>query len=80
MRKSLLLFMICAATLSAFATDRYVAPTGDDSNDGLSWATAKATITAALNSSSTGDNVKVAAGTYAVGDYVCSPKSTRKLP
>ena len=56
--------MICAATLSAFATNRYVAKTGDDTNDGLSWATAKLTIGAAMSASSAGDVVMVAAGTY----------------
>ena len=56
--------MICAASLSALATNRYVATNGDDANDGLSWATAKLTITAAISASSAGDNVMIAAGTY----------------
>jgi len=42
----------------------YVATTGDDANDGLSWATAKATITAAKDAAQLGDTVKVAEGTY----------------
>ncbi|MBO7545551.1 MAG: fibronectin type III domain-containing protein [Paludibacteraceae bacterium] len=65
MKKHLLiLLMICAASLSALATNRYVATNGDDANDGLSWATAKLTITAAISASSAGDNVMIAAGTY----------------
>ena len=64
MRRFLLLLTICAASFSAFATNRYVAKTGDDNNDGLSWATAKLTIGAAMNNSSAGDVVMIAAGTY----------------
>ena len=65
MKKHLLiLLMVCAASFSAMATNRYVAKTGDDTNDGLSWATAKLTIGAALSASSAGDNVMIASGTY----------------
>ena len=65
MKKHLLiLLMICAASFSAMAVNRYVAKTGDDANDGLSWATAKLTIGAALSLSTNGDNVMIAAGTY----------------
>ena len=65
MKKIFLLFALCATTLCATATDRYVAPTGADSNDGLTWATAKATIAGGLSGAVAGDNVLVAAGTYA---------------
>ena len=42
----------------------YVAKTGSDANDGLSWATAKVTVQAGLNAAAAGDEVWVAAGTY----------------
>jgi len=46
----------------------YVAPTGDNNNDGLTWATAKATINGGVAVASISDTVKVAAGTY--NEYV----------
>lgn len=55
---------LCTAALCASATIRYVSPSGNDANNGTSWATAKATIMAALGASSSGDEVYVAAGTY----------------
>ena len=64
MRRFLLLLTLCTAALCASATIRYVAPSGDDNNDGLSWGTAKATINATVSASSKGDEVYVAAGTY----------------
>ena len=64
MKKILFLLTFCTAALCASATTRYVAPTGEDANDGLSWATAKATIGGALSGLSAGDEVLVAAGTY----------------
>ena len=42
----------------------HVRPTGSDSNDGLTWQTAKSTIQAALNGAQSGDHVWVAAGVY----------------
>ena len=42
----------------------YVMTTGNDNNDGSSWASAKATIEAALNAAAYGDDIWVAAGTY----------------
>ncbi|HOW73872.1 MAG TPA: right-handed parallel beta-helix repeat-containing protein [Phycisphaerae bacterium] len=42
----------------------YVATTGDDAGDGLSWATAKRTVQAGLDAAVDGDQVWVAAGTY----------------
>jgi len=63
MKKSLVLFALCAATLSQ-ASNRYVTTTGDDNNDGKSWAKAKATIQKAIDASSKGDTVFVATGTY----------------
>jgi len=62
----LFLFILSA---NALATDYYVktpANGGSDGYDGLSWGTAKATITAAMNliANGTGNTIKVAAGTY----------------
>lgn len=42
----------------------YVSPNGNDSNDGMSWATAKATIQAAVDASFASDTIRVASGTY----------------
>ena len=42
----------------------YVTTTGDNTNDGKSWATAKKTVTAGLTAAASGDQVWVAAGTY----------------
>ncbi len=42
----------------------YVKPTGSDSNNGSSWATAKQTIQAGINVASPGQDVWVAAGVY----------------
>jgi hypothetical protein len=64
MKRVLLSIALCAIALCASATIRYVSPSGDNSNNGTSWATAKATISAALSASSAGDEIYVAAGTY----------------
>jgi hypothetical protein len=47
--------------------DLYVAVTGADSNDGLSWATAFRSITKALTAATVGTRIHVGAGTYANG-------------
>ena len=50
------------------ATTQYVAQaTGDDANDGLSWATAKATIQNAIDWAADGDEIVVADGVYTSG-------------
>ena len=64
MKRFLLLLTVCTAVLCASATIHYVAPTGDDNNDGLSWETAKATINATVSAAASGDEVYVAAGIY----------------
>ena len=70
MRKLLLLLMMMtgiAAILpdKANATTIYVdAAKADNTGDGLSWATAKKDVQAAINIAVTGDNVWVKAGTY----------------
>ena len=45
-------------------TAYYVSNTGQNSNNGLGWATAKQTVQAAINSASPGEEVWVKAGTY----------------
>ncbi len=47
-----------------FAKVVYVSPNRDDGNDGLSWATAKRTVTAALQTALPGDQVWVRYGVY----------------
>jgi len=42
----------------------YVKPTGNNSNNGLSWAAAKRTVQAGINTAGAGDEVWVAAGVY----------------
>lgn len=65
MKKLFFLLTLCAATLCASAANHYVSQTtGNDSNDGLSWATAQQTITAGFGACSTGDTLFIAAGTY----------------
>ena len=64
MKRFLFLLTLCTAVLCASATIRYVSPTGDDGNDGKSWQTALASVKTAINASSSGDEVYVAAGTY----------------
>ncbi len=64
MKKIFLVLTFVGVSVFAFSTDRYVSPSGDNSNNGLSWATAKATIQNAVNASSAGDNVLVASGIY----------------
>jgi len=51
-------------TLPAVAGTVFVSTSGNDENDGLTWATAKQTVQAGLNAATGGDEVWVAAGTY----------------
>lgn len=66
MRRLALCFGLYAALTPAAASAAviFVAPTGNNGNDGLSWATAKQTVTAGLAAAVGGDQVWVAAGTY----------------
>ena len=57
----LFLFILSA---NALATDYYVKTGGSNASDGLTWGTAKATISAAMLLVNGSDNVHVAAGTY----------------
>ncbi len=80
-----LLLSACCAAIAAAATNRdgggasaaplaatiyHVATQGSDAADGLSWATAKQTIQAAVNAAVTGDEVVVSNGTYGVSAAV----------
>ena len=49
---------------TAQAATIYVTTTGNDANDGLTWATAKLTVQAGLDAAAAGDQVWVKAGTY----------------
>lgn len=65
MKRILLLLTVCTAVLCASAANHYVSQaTGNDSNDGLAWSTAKATITAGFSACGDGDTLFIAAGTY----------------
>ena len=60
-------FCIFSLSICAFAGDYYVktpASGGNDGNSGLTWASAKATIGAAMALVDGGDTIHVAAGTY----------------
>jgi len=61
--RSLLFFVLCANVLAA--DDRFVAPDGSDSNDGLSRKTAFRTLRAACRATPSGKHtIRVAAGEY----------------
>lgn len=62
--KKIFLITLCTLAIGVSATNRYVTTTGNDSNDGQSWANAKATVTAAISASSAGDTIFIAQGTY----------------
>ena len=65
MKKLLFILMLSATALWASAANHYVSQaTGDDNNDGLSWATAKAKLASGFSACSNGDTLFVAAGTY----------------
>ncbi len=58
------LALLCLALSICEAKVVYVKTTGLDTNDGLSWDTAKKTVQAGINASASGDEIWVAAGTY----------------
>lgn len=63
-----LLVPACGTALAA--TSYHVTPQGSDAADGLSWATAKLTIQAAVDAAATGDEVVVSNGIYGVSAAV----------
>ena len=66
MKRILSIFGILLIAAASYSADKtYMVSTyGDDANNGLSWATAKRTIQAAMNLAGAGDNIWVAEGTY----------------
>jgi hypothetical protein len=63
-RTACITLLVHALALPAHAVDLYVdGTTGNDRNDGLTWATAKATIQAAVNRAGP-STIHIAAGTY----------------
>ena len=60
-----LLIGLAALPSAARAATIHVAPTGADANDGQSWQSSKQTVGAGLAAAAPGDQVWVAAGTYA---------------
>lgn len=63
-RIGFLILGLLSFTVGAEAKVVYVAKSGSDVNDGLSWTTAKLTVQAGLNAAVSGDELWVAAGTY----------------
>lgn len=61
---------------NAYAVDAFVSTTGNDENDGKSWAQAKATIASAMTVSGITDGtIHVAAGTYNISSAIVFSKS-----
>lgn len=58
------------ALTPVFAANWYVSPSGNDSNNGTSWASAKKTIQAGINAAAATDTVLVADGTYVVTQQI----------
>jgi len=65
MKKLLFLLTFCTVALCASAANHFVSQvSGDDNNDGLSWATAVQTMTKGFGACADGDTLFVAAGRY----------------
>ena len=72
MRKCLLVLMLVLVAGSSQAIE-YVKTPGQGGNDGANgdtWATAKATIQAAITDAAAGEEIWVAAGTYSIGSSI----------
>lgn len=76
----LLIVFLLLATWTTSATNYFVAPTGNDSNNGLSLANAFQTLQHASNQVTAGDTVFVADGNYPVGFDHRSPSGTASQP
>ena len=63
MKKLFLFLTVCAVSLCASASNRYVSPTGSD-GDGKSWANAVHTIAQAIWNVGVGDTMFIAEGVY----------------
>ena len=62
---NILFSAVYVGVVTACASTIHVAPTGSDTADGASWATAKRTIQAAVRAAAAGDTITVTNGTYA---------------
>jgi len=67
--KKFLFFIVMLVFVNANATDIYVSTLGSDTNDGLSWSTAKSTLAGAYSVSGT-NTIYIAAGTYDIATAV----------
>lgn len=67
--KKFLFFIVMLAFVNANAADIYVSTLGSDTNDGLSWSTAKSTLAGAYSVSGT-NTIYIAAGTYDIAAAV----------
>ena len=64
MKKLFLFLTVCAVSLCASASNKYISASGDDSKDGSSWANARATIGSSIWSVGSGDTMFIAEGVY----------------
>lgn len=67
-------FLLCSLAVRA-AVFHVDCNRPDNTGDGLSWATAKRTIQAAVNAAASGDTIRVGPGTYGAGTTV-TPSGT----
>ena len=69
-RRCIALLISLFPVWSIHAATLYVSPTGNDTNDGSSWALAKNTIQAGVDVAGSGDTVLVTNGTYVLTNQV----------
>ena len=76
MKTKSITIMVAAAALAALGETYHVSTSGDDGNDGLGWATAKATIQGGVDAAAAADDVVlVAPGNYALASTVTVPRA-----